>query len=234
MYDLLIDDAIQLVRRNVDEQSFNDSEMEAVDDNDSTAFEELCKKLLPEAINEIHSLAPIHLLNGIVAQESELSSARITDDVLTFQIDAKVLRLVAFNASDSPVTLSDVVNEQSVEGRMQHNKYTRGTFDNPTLVLSQVSPSDGGDKSVFTYYSLRKSYPEPQTAIKHMEYIPFYSYLPDSTDTSYKVAKRVIVNIINQLTAKVLAVYNQKDKANYFFSIAGFANNDNIKKDENI
>ena len=48
MYLLTKDEAILLVRKNLDEQRVNDSDMLDVDDLDSNEFEEILEKNLPE------------------------------------------------------------------------------------------------------------------------------------------------------------------------------------------
>ena len=228
MFSILVDDAIKFVRRNIDEQEQNDSDMMAVEDNDSTAFEELCKTLLPEAINDIHLSAPIELLDGIQINKSEdLSDVAISEDTLTFKLNKSFLRLVAFKASDSTITLSRVVNEVSNEGRMQLNPYTRGTFDNPCLVLKQ---GNSESENKFAYYSLQTDFEDPNDAIERMEYLPKYRYVFGEDVDQYEVAGKIANNIIDQLTAKVLMVYNQAEKANFFFTIAGFGDNDKQKE----
>lgn len=228
MFSLLVDDAIKFVRRNLDELVQNDSDMMAVEDNDSTAFEELCRTLLPEAINDIHLSAPIELLEGIQINKIEdLSNVTIVEDVLTFCLNKSFLRLVAFKSADSTVTLSRAANEVSNEGRMQLNPYTRGTFDNPCLVLKHGHSESG---EVFSYYSVKEDFNSPTDAIERMDYLPKYIYVFGKEVGQYEVASKITNNIIDQLTAKVLMVYNQVDKANYFFTIAGFGSNNKQKE----
>ena len=50
MYLLTKDEAILLVRKNLDEQRVNDSDMLDVDDLDSNEFEEVLEKNLPEIV----------------------------------------------------------------------------------------------------------------------------------------------------------------------------------------
>ena len=103
---------------------------------------------------------------------------------------------------------------------MQLNPYTRGTSDRPRLVLLQGKVEDY--LSSFRYYSIEHSFAAPEQAIERFEYIPMYHYKKDGPD-SYRVAENVIENVINYLTAIMLATYNSSDKAAYFFTKAGFS-----------
>ena len=219
MYLLTKDEAILLVRKNLDEQRVNDSDMLDVDDLDSNEFEEVLEKNLPEAINSVHTAAPVTILDGETLDADEISGASISAGVLSFGTRQEMLRLIAFKASDSPYVVCDPVPEYSAEGRMQLNPYTRGTSDRPRLVLLQGKVEDY--LSSFKYYSIEHSFAAPEQAIERFEYIPMYHYKKDGPD-SYRVAENVIENVINYLTAIMLATYNSSDKAAYFFTKAGF------------
>lgn len=219
MYLLTKDEAILLVRKNLDEQRVNDSDMLDVDDLDSNEFEEVLEKNLPEAINSVHTAAPVTILEGEMLDADEISGASISADVLSFGTKQEMLRLIAFKASDSPYVVCDPVPEYSAEGRMQLNPYTRGTSDRPRLVLLQGKVEDY--LSSFKYYSLDRSYPSAAQAIERFEYIPRYRYKKDGSG-SYRVSENVIENIIDQLTGMMLVTYNNTDKATYFFTKAGF------------
>lgn len=219
MYLLTKDEAILLVRKNLDELRANDSDMLDVDDLDSNEFEEVLEKNLPEAINSVHTAAPVTILDGQMLDADEISGASISAGVLSFGTKQEMLRLIAFKASDSPYVVCDPVPEYSAEGRMQLNPYTRGTSDRPRLVLLQGKVEDY--LSSFRYYSIEHSFAAPEQAIERFEYIPMYHYKKDGPD-SYRVAENVIENVINYLTAIMLATYNSSDKAAYFFTKAGF------------
>lgn len=219
MYSLDKDEALLLVRKNLDEQRVNDSEMMDYDDIDSNEFEDILAKTLPEAINAVHSAAPINMLDGAWLDSEELESAEIERGILSFDINKKLLRLIAFKAADSPYVVCDPVPEYSAEGRMQLNPYTRGTSDRPRLVLLQGKVDD--ETSSFRYYTLDRAYEDAAQAIERFEYIPKYHYDEDGDDT-YDVAEDVVDNVISYLTAMMLVIYNNADKASYFFTRAGF------------
>lgn len=219
MYLLGKDEAILLVRKNLDEQKVNDSDMIDFDDVDSNEFEDILAKNLPEAINAVHTATPVSLLDGEHLTEAESSGASISAGVLSFSTKKEILKLIAFKAADSPYVVSDPVPEYSAEGRMQLNPYTRGTSDRPRLVLLQGKAED--HLSSFRYYSIEHSFAAPEQAIERFEYIPMYHYKKDGSD-SYRVAENVVENVINYLTAMMLVTYNSSDKAAYFFTKAGF------------
>lgn len=243
MYTLDKATAITLVRKNFDEQKLNDSDMTDLDDIDSNEFEEILVKNLPEAINAVHAMAPLSLLDGERLDEAELSTAEIDSyGVLSFGVKKDILRLIAFQAADSPYVISEAVSEYSAEGRMQLNPYTRGTSDRPRLVLLQgkaedykwtgTSSTGSTPLSRFRYYSLDSdAYPIKVQAIKRFEYIPTYRYA-DGT-TSYKVADNVIENVIDQLTGMMLVTYNNSEKATYFFTKAGFGPTSSTTAEQN-
>lgn len=225
MYTLTESEAILLVRRNIDEQEYNDSSMADVDDKDSTAFEELCKKLLPEAINEVHANAPIDLLQGEDGSTKTVEIEVSSDNVLSFTLeDVLFLRLVRFqidNGNSSSPEIYNAISMASPEGRMQLNPYTRGSEESPKLVYEY-----GGSDTFFKYCVVNDAVKgligsDGYSPIALFHYLPMYRYDTTGGITSYKIAERVHNNIIDQLTAKVLAVYNSA-QASYFFSRAGF------------
>lgn len=219
MYLLTKDEAILLVRKNLDEQRVNDSDMLDVDDLDSNEFEDILEKNLPEAINAVHEAAPVNILDGEKLAADEITGASIKGDVLSFGTKKEMLRLIAFKASDSPIVVCDLVPEYSAEGRMQLNPYSRGTSDRPRLVLLQGKVEDY--LSSFRYYSLDRSFASAAQAIERFEYIPVYRYKANESG-AYRVAENVFQNIIDQLTGMMLVTYNNADKATYFFTKAGF------------
>ena len=216
MYLLTKDKAILLVRKNLDEQSVNDSDIIDLDDVDSDELESILVKNLPEAINAVHSASPVQLLDGELLSGIDLNEVSIADGVLSFSISKELLRLVAFRAEDSVYVITKPVAEDSFEGRMQLNPYTQGTPDRPRLVLMQGK--DRAGKSSFRYYSVEKTYADPAQAIARFEYIPRYSY--SEGVSSYGVAENVVENVIDYLTGMMLVTYGQAEKAQYYFNLA--------------
>lgn len=225
MLSLLLSDAKAAVRKNLDEAGVNESAMFA--DGDNASLDDVIAKTLPEAVNIIHQSAPVEVLDGLIMSAEDVLSAGIEDGVLSFDIQKDFLRLVTFRAEDSPVPVALAVPEHSPVGRMQLNPYTRGVYDAPVLVLCQgkvrQSKDDAADTdkvTSFRYYTLSKDYDEPGEAIARFEYLPRYSYKSDTT--SYNVAENVVDNIIYQLTAMVLSILGETNKAGYFFKLSSF------------
>lgn len=207
MTTLTTEQVIKAVRKNLDEIGENPSGMFGVD-TDNEELDTMIAKTLPEAINFVNAKAPVEMLDGIEATPDNVSVSE--DGVLSFDIDDKVLRLVAFKTKDSDIVLVDVIPEASAEGRKQFNKYVRGTFDNPKLVMVQAQQSP----SKFRYYTLREEMEDP---IERLEYIPFEEF---ELKESYDVSEAVISDIIYKTTSMVLAIYGEAEKAQYFGSLS--------------
>ena len=216
MYPLGKSEAVMFVRKNLDEQLQNDSDMIDVDDIDSNEFENLVAQNLPEAINAVHSYMPLPLLDGEHLTPEELATAQCEEGVISFATHTAILRLVAFKATGCAYTVTEPVAEYSAEGRMQLNPYARGTHDRPRLVMLQGKDKDKGTE--FRFYSCDTTSPGAG-AIERFEYIPRYRY--SDTVSTYNVADNVIENVIDYLTGMMLVTYNNNDKANYFFAKAG-------------
>lgn len=217
MYNLSVEKAKEIVRKNLDEIGLNESIMASLNDSDSENLDAIITRTVAEAINTVHRNADVSLLDGVLLEGTEINEVSINDAVLSFSTKKEILRLVAFKASDSEYVISGLVSESSAVGRMQHNPYTRGTYDNPRLVMLQ-GRKDG--KQTFNYYSLRLNYKDPKEAIERFEYIPIYR----SNETSYYVATNFVEQVGDCLTGMVLAIYGQSEKASYFMSKAGLAN----------
>ncbi len=231
MYSLTIEEAIKTVRKNLDEIGQNDSQMINLNDNDSENLDATIKKTIAESINTVHRIADISLLDGESidmdnpdGRELAIDDFSIKDSVLSFSVSKEILRLVAFKASDSPFVLSEAVPEYSAEGRMQLNPYTRGTSDNPRLIILQ---GRNDDKMIFRYYSLSLNYSEPKDAVDRFEYIPYQKY--DESATLYKVAYRLVDQVLDCLTGMVLAIYQQTERSNYFLAKAGIEQTNNAQ-----
>lgn len=210
---LLVSDAIALVRKNLDEAEPNGSVMYTDEGNDNASLDDIIGKNIPEAINRISLAAPTGLLAGVEYGE-KLSSTAISDNVLSFTLsDSKFLRLVAFRAADSDIVITDLISEASPEGRKQLNKYIRGTFDKPRLVLAQ----NAGTTLTLRYYSLKDgaSYSErPQSTIKTFSIVEEQCYA--SSLESYSYSPLLRQNILDCLTAMVMEIYSDERAQAYY------------------
>lgn len=221
---LTIADAIQIVRKNLDEVGLNDSQMFG-ENTDNAQLDSVITDTLPEAINSINRNAPVELLEGLTetfterqeGETAQTSVLQINNQVGTFTIsDGDVLRLLFCKASDSEIVVS-AIEEMSAIGRQQANQYVRGTFDKPVLVRTQA------DHNTFKYYSFKDDTTTPQI---NATYIPV-CYLEGSTlyvsgtetqAEGYYVSPLVKDSVLNQLTAMVLSIYGETDRAGLFQS----------------
>ena len=209
--------------------------------NDNRSLDEVISKNLPEAVNAVHQTAPVVLLEGkdytFSASDAPAGeSISYGDDerdedycVLHFSLanDAAFLRLVAFQAADSPIVVTDIIPQASAEGRKQLNRHIRGRYDRPRLVQGQgrhTAPS-------FDYYSLLPSTIEAKTPIQcvgRLSFIKeqFYS-APTMVDNvltypNYDISRRLRQNIIEYLTAMVLETYGDERAQAWYTKAASF------------
>jgi len=213
MKQLSVADAIAAVRKNLDEIGLNESIMYTEESTDNDSLDGTIRRTLPEAINLVNKTAPVTLLEGVDYKSGPFEGATIDNGSLVFSFTADYLRLVAFQAADSPIVLTDVLDEASPEGRKQTNKFIRGTYDRPRLVGEQ------GARGTYTfrYYSLKDGaayQSNPVRAIRRFSFVKEQFY--NDSAASYPVPDALRQNILDELTALVLAIYGENDKANYF------------------
>ena len=255
MTELQIREAVDPVRKNLEEVGANESLMYGSYDN--ADLDSIIRKTIPDAVNFINAAAPSYMLQGVSLLAERVSGGSLVSDyesleikgrVLRFSFGDRCLRIVAVRAFDSDVTISAEVPEVSPVGRMQINPFTRGTFDNPVLVRDQIGVNGN---PTFTYYSLlaensdfdldtwlaqhndddREPFP-----LAGVEYMPFCEYekgtlfheAQDATEESfYFVPEQLKEAIVYQLTGMTLAIYGEDDKAKYFFSLNGLTSSSN-------
>lgn len=221
--------AVTLVRKNLDELDPNGSIMyedengSSVDYGDNASLDNIILRNLPEAINAVHRAAPVQLLEGNPYTDGELASVVVNADgslLIALSATAHFLRLVAFQAADSNIVVTDVIGEATPEGRKQLNPTIRGRYDRPKLVQCQGRHTG----PIFKYYSLNEHglnfddyQAQPSSAIDQLVFIKEYKYY-DGT-VSYDISRVLRQNIIDYLTGLVLETYNDQ-RAQIFFSKA--------------
>ena len=220
MISLSTSTAIMLVRKNLDEIEPNGSVMYDDENQDNRSLSDIICRNLPEAINSVHQAAPVQLLEGKSVEDVDLDSVNVTDDgILSFVLaaDTHFLRLVAFEAADSPIVVTDVLGEATPEGRKQLNPYIRGRADRPRLVLSQGRHTG----PVFKYYSLDTTsdgftaiQDEPSSAIDKLSFVQEQFY--DGEATEYSISRRLRQNIIDCVTAMVLETYSDQRAQSFY------------------
>ena len=213
MITILKRDAVAAVRKNLDEEGLNESLMYNDENADNDSVDSIIEATLPEAINEIHRTAPVTMLEGDTATSYGECSVD-GEGVLSFVVNApRFLRLVAFQAVDSDIVITEVVPEATAEGRKQLNRYVRGTYDNPRLVQLQGKSYP----AAFRYYTMKKvgHYPnKPRAAIRQLRFVE--ELTRDNMVAGYKASPELVGSIIDKLTAMVLSIYGQGEAANYF------------------
>ena len=224
---LSVSNAIALVRKNLEELDPNGSIMyfdengSSADYGDNKSLDSIIRRSLPDAINAVNKVAPVGLLEG----NTSLSPTNVSislDGVLTFKLPANncYLRLVAFQADDSLIVVTDTLPEASPEARKQLNRYIRGRADRPRLVL--VHDTEG--TPTFKYYSI--SNPSgysgnPAGAIKQFSFVPEVFYVSDST-SNYPCAPRLRQNVVDYLTALVLETFNDQRSQTFYQKASSF------------
>lgn len=166
MIKLFVDDAVSLVRKNMDEVDIGTEGM--LQEPNTTALDEVIRRTLPEAVNAVNRMVPVNMLQGVdvrsVYEDDSVEPSEYKSDYkeITINSDGTVdvtldkdnlgpwLRMVSLMAIDSKVVLAEVTAEASAEGRKQLNPYVRGRHDNPVMVQLQ------SERLKFTYYSLKE------------------------------------------------------------------------------
>lgn len=227
-------EAISAVRKNLDELELGTSAMYNSGSTDDEALDIIIARTLPDAINEVNLAAPLNVLEGISLRakytEEEKTKSDYTDvsvdseKVLSFSFNGPFLRLVSLRVFDTPHTVDGVILENTAEARMQLNKYIRGTYDRPRLVMLL----GGSANPRFRYYSLKDAstfkfseYLESGTGtfpIESLEYVPLAVYKEEEEE--YQIADVLRSPIINQLTAKVLSIFKNTEFAEHFYNSA--------------
>lgn len=205
MYQLEISAAFQFVQSVLDELTNTD---EAVDlAADTTDIEKLVENALVEAVITTHMGALAVLVDGVVGEDgADYDSALSEDGVVTITMQTDALRIVSVQAEDSPVVLTDIVPENSAEGRKQLNRYVRGVSDDPRVVLQKRWSEPY--KPVMKYYSTK----EETCPVMTVEYIPY----PVLDEGAVLVCPKLEYAVLNEVAAMVLDALNESQKATIY------------------
>lgn len=212
---MLVSDAIDFVRKSLDELGLNDTDMLTDDNNDNNYLDGIIARTLPEAINEVSLSAPAHMLEGADLTVTATKDAN-DNKIVNIVTSSYVLRLLAFRAADSDIVVTQVTPEASPEGRMQLNPYTRGTYDNPRLVELQHPHGANAGVKYYRYYSLKATDSNATPAL--CKGISKLVYAESST--SYTCSTDIEHPVLLHLTGLVLTNLGQNDKAQIFLSRA--------------
>lgn len=214
MKNITLKDAVTFVRASIDELA-EPSDMLVDEILDDRNLHLTVRHLLPEAFNEIVLTAPAHMLDGVDGKNKCSTVVNNADGVMsiTTSID-DFLRIASFKASNSDVVVIEAEDEGTPVGRMQLNKYVRGTYDAPVLVRMHGQ----GDSPSFKYYSCIKKNDAWDT-IAEFKYIQRAKEL-DGDDDSIQCPDRLKNAVLDYLVGIVLQTYNEADKAQLFIKRA--------------
>lgn len=215
MISLSLDKAHSYILQVLDElKNAEDVAMLAEVDNLDTR--KMAEAFLIEAMLKAHKDAPSYLLDGVVGEEKPRTWQEGTpapndedyDYAVTFNgTTAKIVmlkksaRLASIKASDSPVVVADYASEDSPIGRMQNDKYVRGTYDDPRLIIKKNWTNTRQPE--YQYYSVKDN-----TATFALEYIPY----PEST-SDLQISDKLEYAVLNLLASMVLDALSLSDKA---------------------
>jgi hypothetical protein len=204
MQTLSLDKAHLYVVQALDElKSLEGSTMLGTDELDT---KKLVDGYIVEAVLKSHKDAPSYLLDG----KTETAFTPTIQDDLSVKIvmTQDSARLVSFKASDSPTVVTDDAPEESPIGRMQNNKYVRGTYDDPRLIVKKVWTTD--KKPEYVYYSVKEKTETGPTFT--LEYIPY----PKIKDSSVEISDKMEYAVLNLLVSMVLDALSLHDKATLY------------------
>lgn len=180
----------------------------------------LAEGYIVEAALKAHKDAPAHLLNGITGEEKPRKEADVVEgkaydykvsfdttdkNVATIEMLQKSARLASLKASDSSIVVFDPIVEEHPIARMQSNKYIRGTYDDPRLIVKKVWSNEHMPE--YVYYCT-----QGDTATFTLEYIPY----PEVKEGSISISERLEYAVLNLMVAMVLDALSLSDKANIY------------------
>lgn len=206
MYSLTVKGAFAYVRRAIDELTTAE-EIGHLVDPDAIDLHRLVEGAMVEAVVKAYSLAPSHILEGETAVKGEDYELELKDKVVTISMLTPTARVVSVQCNDSEVILSDLIPENSAEGRKQLNKYIRGTYDDPRLVL--LKKWNGDNMPRMRYYTTTKELKDLDFTI---EFLPY----PVLEEGVVKLASRLEYVVLNLIVASVLDSYKEFDVADRF------------------
>lgn len=203
MYQLSIISATAFVRTALDELTTVE-ETGMLVDADAVNLQRLVVNSIVEAVVKTHQGALSVLIDGNIGVQGEDYTAELDDNgVITITMLQDTLRVASVQAADSPVVLTDIVPEDSAEGRKQLNEYVRGVSDDPRVVL-QKRWSDPY-RPIMKYYSTE----EDTCPAISLEYVPY----PVLEEAVISISPQLEYAVLNELVAMVLDSVNQHDKA---------------------
>ena len=199
MIQLSISAACAYVRKVMDEL-ISVEEIGMLVSPDAVDLHKLVEGSIVEAAVKVHNLAPSVMIDGILGTAGTDYETSLTEKVLTITMKKDTIRVASVKASDSSIIVSDLVPEDSAEGRKQLDKYVRGVPDDPRLVLAKVWAGD--NLPVLKYYTT-------EAAEVELYYVPY----PEIEETIIMICPKLEYAVLNEIAAMVLDILGEHDKA---------------------
>ena len=206
MYSLTVKGAFAYVRRAIDELT-SAEEIGHLVEPDAIDLHRLVEGAMVEAVVKAYSLAPGLTLEGEAAVKGKDYELELKDGVVTISMLTPTARVVSVQCKDSEVILSDLIPENSAEGRKQLNKYIRGTYDDPRLVLLKQWKADNMPR--LRYYTTTL---EEDDLDFDIEFLPY----PVLEEGVVKIASRLEYAVLNFIVASVLDSFKEFEAAERF------------------
>lgn len=162
-----------------------------------------------EALDYVHTGAPIDGLDGVTLEEGDGYSLSADGTTLDIRLNAEMLRLVSFRSSDTPFNVNEVFYEGSAEGHKQLKPSTRGTWDNPRLIV-QADSSDYYQH--MRYYSRREADDGDASPVAEFIHIPKQRHGQET----YLVCSILEEAFYDYLTGLVLDTYGEHERAQIY------------------
>lgn len=208
MFPLTVKGALAYVRKAIDElTSVEDIGM--LVSPDAVNLHRLVEGCMVEAVLKTYAQAPAESMEGVVAEEeSDYKLIGLKDGVVTISFETPIARMLSLRCVDSEIIVSDLVPENSAEARKQLNKYVRGTFDDPRVVLQKVW--NGDNMPILKYYTTTKEGLDEVSF--DIEVLPY----PALVEGVVQIAARMEYPVLNNIVALVLDSYAQTELADRF------------------
>lgn len=211
MYSLTVMAAHDYTRRAIDELlSIDDIGMLSNGHSyaDTVNLHKLVEGFLVEAVIKTYNQTPSAAMEGVFGEEGRDFSLSLNDGVVTIVMNVPVFRILSARCGDSEHTLGELIPENSAEGRKQLNKYIRGTYDDPRLVL--LEKWNGDNMPRMKYYTTREE--DVDDVSFDIEYLPY----PELTEGYVLIAPQTKYAVLNNVVALVLDSYRETELADRF------------------
>lgn len=206
MYSLTVKGAFAYVRRAIDELTSAEDIGHLVEP-DAIDLHKLVEGAMVEAVVKAYSLAPGLILEGEIAVMGNDYELEFTNGVVTISMLTPTARVLSVRCKDSEVIVSDLIPENSAEGRKQLNKHIRGTYDDPRLVLLKQWKGDNMPR--MRYYTTTL---EEYDLEFYIEFLPY----PVLEEGVVKIAPRLEYAVLNFIVASVLDSFKEFEAAERF------------------